>query len=122
MKRRSGMCWLVQQVAKGAKDSLTEVIRSGDLISYTAEEGVRWLGEVGRSFQPHSANRQLSMLHGTCALLVGLSDALECGNHVSKGALVRKARGDLPLHAFVTGQAAHERLLPGAGPLQAVPG
>ena len=34
------------QVAKGAKDSLTEVIRSGDLISYTAEEGVRWLGEV----------------------------------------------------------------------------
>ncbi|EIE25996.1 NADP-dependent glyceraldehyde-3-phosphate dehydrogenase [Coccomyxa subellipsoidea C-169] len=36
---------LVKEVAKGAKDSLTEVIRSGDLISYTAEEGVRWLGE-----------------------------------------------------------------------------
>lgn len=36
----------MQQVAKGAKDSLTEVIRSGDLIAYTAEEGVRWLGEV----------------------------------------------------------------------------
>ena len=34
------------QVAKGAKDSLTEVIRSGDLIAYTAEEGVRYLGEV----------------------------------------------------------------------------
>jgi len=36
----------VLQVAKGAKDSLTEVIRSGDLIAYTAEEGVRYLGEV----------------------------------------------------------------------------
>lgn len=34
------------QVAKGAKDSLTEVIRSGDLIAYTAEEAVRYLGEV----------------------------------------------------------------------------
>ena len=36
----------MMQVAKGAKDSLTEVIRSGDLIAYTAEEGVRYLGEV----------------------------------------------------------------------------
>ncbi|CAK0773666.1 hypothetical protein CVIRNUC_004089 [Coccomyxa viridis] len=36
---------LLNEVAKGAKDSLTEVIRSGDLIAYTAEEGVRYLGE-----------------------------------------------------------------------------
>ena len=40
------LCPNLQQVAKGAKDSMTEVIRSGDLIAYTAEEGVRWLGEV----------------------------------------------------------------------------
>lgn len=39
------------QVAKGAKDSLTEVIRSGDLIAYTAEEGVRYLGEVRSCLQ-----------------------------------------------------------------------
>jgi len=36
---------LVKEVAKPMKDSVTEVIRSGDLISYTAEEGVRALGE-----------------------------------------------------------------------------
>ncbi|KAK9837166.1 hypothetical protein WJX81_007685 [Elliptochloris bilobata] len=36
---------LVKEVAKGAKDSVTEVIRSGDLAAYTAEEGIRWLGE-----------------------------------------------------------------------------
>lgn len=36
---------LVREVAKPAKDSLTEVIRSADLLSYTAEEGVRFFGE-----------------------------------------------------------------------------
>lgn len=36
---------LIAEVAKGAKDSLTEVTRSADLISYTAEEGVRILSE-----------------------------------------------------------------------------
>lgn len=36
---------LVLEVAKGRKDAVTEVTRSGDLISYTAEEGVRFLGE-----------------------------------------------------------------------------
>ncbi|GIL45440.1 hypothetical protein Vafri_2681 [Volvox africanus] len=36
---------LVKEVAKPAKDSLTEVIRSADLIDYTAEEGLRYLGE-----------------------------------------------------------------------------
>ena len=36
---------LVSEVAKPAKDAATEVLRSADLISYTAEEGVRRLGE-----------------------------------------------------------------------------
>ena len=30
---------LVREVAKGAKDAMTEVVRSADLIDYTAEEG-----------------------------------------------------------------------------------
>ena len=36
---------LVKEVAKPRKDSMTEVVRSGDFLSYTAEEGVRFLGE-----------------------------------------------------------------------------
>ncbi|KAF7130189.1 hypothetical protein RHSIM_Rhsim10G0195700 [Rhododendron simsii] len=36
---------LVKEIAKPAKDSVTEVVRSGDLVSYCAEEGVRILGE-----------------------------------------------------------------------------
>lgn len=36
---------LVKEVAKAAKDAKTEVVRSGDLIAYTAEEGVRYLGQ-----------------------------------------------------------------------------
>ena len=36
---------LVLEVAKGAKDARVEVERSADLIDYTAEEGVRLLGE-----------------------------------------------------------------------------
>lgn len=36
---------LIKEIAKPAKDSLTEVVRSADLIDYTAEEGVRSLGE-----------------------------------------------------------------------------
>lgn len=35
---------LVAEIAKPAKDALTEVVRSADLIDYTAEEGVRALG------------------------------------------------------------------------------
>ena len=44
---------LVAEVAKPAKDAATEVVRSADLISYTAEEGVRRLGE-GRMLLPDS--------------------------------------------------------------------
>ncbi|GER39535.1 aldehyde dehydrogenase 11A3, partial [Striga asiatica] len=36
---------LVKEIAKPAKDAVTEVVRSGDLVSYCAEEGVRLLGE-----------------------------------------------------------------------------
>ena len=36
---------LVKEIAKPAKDAKTEVVRSGDLIAYTAEEGVRFLGQ-----------------------------------------------------------------------------
>ncbi|EEF35222.1 NADP-dependent glyceraldehyde-3-phosphate dehydrogenase, putative [Ricinus communis] len=36
---------LVKEIAKPAKDAFSEVVRFGDLISYTAEEGVRILGE-----------------------------------------------------------------------------
>ncbi|KAL2502492.1 NADP-dependent glyceraldehyde-3-phosphate dehydrogenase [Forsythia ovata] len=39
-----GEC-LVKEIAKPAKDSVTEVVRSGDLVSYCAEEGVRLLGQ-----------------------------------------------------------------------------
>ncbi|CAA2968525.1 NADP-dependent glyceraldehyde-3-phosphate dehydrogenase [Olea europaea subsp. europaea] len=35
---------LVKEIAKPAKDAVTEVVRSGDLVSYCAEEGVRILG------------------------------------------------------------------------------
>lgn len=44
---------LVAEVAKPAKDASTEVVRSADLIAYTAEEGVRRLGE-GRMLLPDS--------------------------------------------------------------------
>ena len=50
------------QVAKGAKDSLTEVIRSGDLIAYTAEEGVRYLGEVCMDTSTSASCRMRSLL------------------------------------------------------------
>uniref|UniRef100_A0A061R8T4 NADP-dependent glyceraldehyde-3-phosphate dehydrogenase n=3 Tax=Tetraselmis sp. GSL018 TaxID=582737 RepID=A0A061R8T4_9CHLO len=36
---------LVKEVAKAAKDSMTEVVRSADLLDYTAEEAVRILSE-----------------------------------------------------------------------------
>jgi glyceraldehyde-3-phosphate dehydrogenase (NADP+) len=52
---------LVKEIAKPAKDALTEVIRSADLIDYTAEEGVRVLGEgkmlTSDSFPGHTRNK-----------------------------------------------------------------
>ncbi len=44
---------LVKEIAKPAKDSLSEVIRSADLLDYTAEEGVRVLGQ-GKLLNPDS--------------------------------------------------------------------
>lgn len=36
---------LIKEIAKPAKDSKTEVVRSADFLSYTAEEALRFLGE-----------------------------------------------------------------------------
>lgn len=36
---------LVVEIAKAAKDAKTEVARSADLVDYTAEEGLRSLGQ-----------------------------------------------------------------------------
>ncbi|KAK6136428.1 hypothetical protein DH2020_029849 [Rehmannia glutinosa] len=36
---------LIKEIAKPAKDAVTEVVRSGDLVSYCSEEGVRILGQ-----------------------------------------------------------------------------
>lgn len=44
---------LVKEIAKSSKDSLTEVIRSAEFMDYTAEEGVRFLGE-GQTLCPDS--------------------------------------------------------------------
>ncbi|WVZ92749.1 hypothetical protein U9M48_038792 [Paspalum notatum var. saurae] len=52
---------LVKEIAKPAKDAVSEVVRSGDLVSYTAEEGVRILGEgkllVSDSFPGNERNK-----------------------------------------------------------------
>ncbi|KAG0449475.1 hypothetical protein HPP92_027289 [Vanilla planifolia] len=52
---------LVKEIAKPAKDAISEVVRSGDLVSYTAEEGVRILGEgkflVSDSFPGNDRNK-----------------------------------------------------------------
>ncbi|KAL2635263.1 hypothetical protein R1flu_006742 [Riccia fluitans] len=52
---------LVKEVAKPQKDAVTEVVRSGDLISYTAEEGIRILSEgkflVSDSFPGNDRNK-----------------------------------------------------------------
>ena len=52
---------LVQEIAKGRKDSVTEVIRSADLADYSAEEGMRVLGEgkmmQADSFPGHERNK-----------------------------------------------------------------
>jgi glyceraldehyde-3-phosphate dehydrogenase (NADP+) len=36
---------LVKEIAKAAKDSMSEIVRSADLLDYTAEEGLRVLSE-----------------------------------------------------------------------------
>ncbi|CAD7702106.1 unnamed protein product, partial [Ostreobium quekettii] len=52
---------LVTEVAKPRRDSATEVVRSADLIDYTAEEGVRYLGEgkllASDSFRGNERNK-----------------------------------------------------------------
>ncbi|KAH7286832.1 hypothetical protein KP509_32G024100 [Ceratopteris richardii] len=52
---------IVKEIAKPHKDAITEVVRSADLISYCAEEGVRILGEgkmlVSDSFPGNERNK-----------------------------------------------------------------
>ncbi|CAM6038605.1 unnamed protein product [Sphagnum compactum] len=52
---------LVKEIAKCQKDSVTEVVRSCDLISYTAEEGIRILAQgkflVSDSFPGNERNK-----------------------------------------------------------------
>jgi glyceraldehyde-3-phosphate dehydrogenase (NADP+) len=52
---------LVKEIAKPQKDAVTEVVRSGDLISYSAEEGIRVLAEgkflVSDSFPGNGRNK-----------------------------------------------------------------
>uniref|UniRef100_A0A7I4B9R1 NADP-dependent glyceraldehyde-3-phosphate dehydrogenase n=1 Tax=Physcomitrium patens TaxID=3218 RepID=A0A7I4B9R1_PHYPA len=52
---------LVAEVAKCLKDAITEVVRSGDLLAYAAEEGVRILGKgdflVSDSFPGNGRNK-----------------------------------------------------------------
>ena len=93
------------QVAKGAKDSLTEVIRSGDLIAYTAEEGVRYLGEVP-----------------SCLLIERVH---VCPTHVCTGAASLAdmvCEQQLTLIPDDAGHAAGQRFLPWAGPHKAMHG
>ena len=56
---------LVKEVAKPAKEALNEVIRSADLIDYTAEEGVRVLGQgklLNSDSFPGQARNKLCMV------------------------------------------------------------
>ncbi|KAF2313013.1 hypothetical protein GH714_008755 [Hevea brasiliensis] len=64
---------LVKEIAKPAKDSVTEVVRSGDLVSYCAEEGVRILGEgkflVSDSFPGNERTKYCLTSKGAVAAL-----------------------------------------------------
>ena len=56
---------LVKEVAKPAKDALNEVLRSADLIDYTAEEGLRVLGQgklLNSDSFPGQARNKLCMV------------------------------------------------------------
>ncbi|KAK9785957.1 hypothetical protein WJX73_004652 [Symbiochloris irregularis] len=79
---------MVKEIAKPAKDALTEVVRSGDLIGYTAEQGVRSLGEgkllVSDSFPGQDRSKLCfvsKLSHGPC-LLSKIAPALMAGNTV----------------------------------------
>ena len=66
---------LVKEVAKPQKDAVTEVVRSGDFLSYTAEEGVRYLG-LGEllcadSFPGQDRNK-LCLAQKVCALYLDI--------------------------------------------------
>ena len=54
---------LTKEVAKGYKSAVGEVVRTADLIRYSAEEGLRTVGEIieGGSFEAAS-NRKVAMV------------------------------------------------------------
>ncbi|MCO5555556.1 hypothetical protein L7F22_009101 [Adiantum nelumboides] len=70
---------LVKEVAKPAKDSMTEVLRSADFIDYTAEEGIRILSEgkllVSDSF-PGNERNKLCLASRVCLWLFQTSCAI----------------------------------------------
>lgn len=74
---------LVKEIAKPAKDAVTEVVRSADLIEYTAEEGLRALGEgqllTSDSF-PGQARNKLCLVSKVGAIVCrGRQEAEEGG-------------------------------------------
>ncbi len=73
----------LRQVAKGAKDSLTEVIRSGDLIAYTAEEGVRWLGEARLIWLAHPRGNAAPRIQQAVRMLSAHAEAAHCTRRAS---------------------------------------
>jgi len=64
---------LVKEIAKPQKDAVTEVVRSGDLISYSAEEGIRILAEgkflVSDSFPGNGRNKYCLASKVQCLLI-----------------------------------------------------
>ena len=79
---------LVKEVAKPAKDSLTEVVRSGDFLSYTAEEGVRFLGEgnllASDSF-PGQDRTKLALVQKVGSTVASTTDTEEACRRVEEG-------------------------------------
>ncbi|MDO4635803.1 MAG: NADP-dependent glyceraldehyde-3-phosphate dehydrogenase [Streptococcus sp.] len=66
---------LSKEIAKGLKSSIAEVIRTADIIDYTAEEGVRLEGEIleGGSFESASKNKLAMVKHEPVGLVLAIS-------------------------------------------------
>ena len=127
------------QVAKGAKDSVTEVIRSGDLAGYTAEEGEARSSSLVVSAVALCSTARISSpllkpmpkeiwLRGlaVCGATAGYASSILCGAIMCRGAaglhapkLTWSAQRRRALAG--RGQAAHERLVSGPRAQQAMP-
>ncbi|GJP50243.1 hypothetical protein CLOM_g9383 [Closterium sp. NIES-68] len=113
---------LVTEVAKARKDSITEVLRSADFVSYCAEEGVRLLAEgkflVGDSF-PGNDRTKLCM---ASKVPLGVVLCIPPFNTPSTLLSPRSPRPDRwqcrraqAPHSGRGGRAAHGAVLPGGG-------